>query len=667
MGIELQESDSVRLIPKVGPVAQASLLKLGISTLHNVLEWYPRQYIDASKPLPIASLPMGQLLAVKGTVSKISQVRLKGRIASIVDATVIDESGELRLRWFNQPFIVQKAIIGSQWICIGQLSVGKGGRAMLNPLLEAEARILPVYSQTAGISSKNLREYARWTLEHVGFDAQYELPETVRIEHGLLSRPEALRRMHLPLEMSEVEQGRLTAGFAEAFWFFVRSAANRRSVSGDQAPVIPSNPEYLRQLIEQLPFKLTNGQKRSLWEIVQDISSSQPMTRLLNGEVGSGKTVVAGLAAATVIHAGFRAVLLAPTAILAVQHTESLSKLFASAGIKVACLTAKRRDDLTTADLIIGTHALLQEGVDILNVGMIIVDEQHRFGVRQRRFLREREAGSVPHLLSMTATPIPRSLALAMFSDLKMSTIPEKPADRLPVETIIVHQPQRAVMHERILAELGQGRQAFVICPLIEEGEVERTGPLQEGKKVTEEVARLRRENPEYGTIGMLHGRMKEAEKREVMERMAKGEIQVLVATSVVEVGIDISAATVIVIEGAERFGLSQLHQFRGRVGRSSLPSYCFLCPTQRSQAIDQRLGALVRFQSGFEISEQDLAERGPGDLSGLAQSGLPEFKAVSLGDFSYLRQIKETVDAYLLAHPDFLDRFEPGVGGGLE
>ena len=654
------------MIPKIGPVAQASLLKLGLSTLHNVLEWYPRQYLDASHPSPVSGIPLGQLVTIKGRIIASKQIRLRGRIASIVEATIADDTGELRLRWFNQPFVLQKLVPESEWISIGQVTVGKGGRAMINPILEREARILPVYSQTAGITSKSLREYAQWTLANVTFDPLYELPEPIRIAEELLPRAEALRCLHLPETMQDVAAGRRTAGFAEAFWFFARSAAGRLAVSHDLAPIVRLDTQYVRQLTETLPFKLTDGQKRALWDILQDMSESRPMTRLLNGEVGSGKTVVAGLAAAAAAHAGYRSVLLAPTAILAMQHTQSLSRLLAPAGMKVACRTAKRRDDLDGATLIVGTHALLQEGVDLPGVGLIIVDEQHRFGVRQRRFLRERGEGKVPHLLSMTATPIPRSLALALFSDLKMSVIAEKPADRLPVHTSIVHAPQRAVMHERILTELTQGRQAFVICPLIEEGESEGNVIAAQGKKVLEEVERLRRENPEYGTIGMLHGRMKEIDKQAVMQRMAAGEIQVLVSTSVVEVGVDIPSATVMVIEGAERFGLSQLHQFRGRVGRSDLPSYCFLCPSQRSPVIDRRLEALVRFTSGFEIAEQDLAERGPGDLAGLAQSGLPEFKAVSLGDFSYLRHVKAVADAFLQQNPQLLERLE-AVGNALE
>ena len=659
MGVEYFESDSVRLIPKVGPVVQTSLLKLGLDTLHNVLEWYPRHYLDASHPTPLDSLPIGQLVTIKGTIQNSKQIRLRGKISSIVEATIGDDTAELRLRWFNQPFMLQKLVVGSEWLCIGQVSIGKGSQAMINPLLEVEARILPVYAQTAGVTSKSLREYTRWSLEHVTLDSAYELPEEIRVSEQLLSRVEALRCLHRPETMQDVEIGRQTAGFAEAFWFFVRSSASRSMTSTERATPIPIDPEYLHQLTELLPFSLTDGQKRSLWEIVQDMAKNQPMTRLLNGEVGSGKTAVAGIAAAAVAKAGYRTVLLAPTAILALQHTESLAKLLGPMGITVGCWTAKRKDNLEQANLIIGTHALLQEGVVLPKIGLVIIDEQHRFGVRQRQLLRERGVGEVPHLLSMTATPIPRSLALALFSDLKMSVIPQKPADRLPVETRVVHQPQRVVMHERILVELAQGHQAFVICPLIEEGEIDSSSSLQEGKKVTQEVERLRRENPEYGAIGMLHGRMKEAEKRAVMEQMAAGEIQVLVATSVVEVGIDIPTATVMVIEGAERFGLSQLHQFRGRVGRSDLPSYCFLCPSIRSPGIERRLNVLVDHQSGFEIAEQDLAERGPGDLGGLVQSGLPEFKTISLGDFSYLRHVKEIVANYLIEHPEFLERYK--------
>lgn len=666
-----QEKDSVRVIPGVGEVVQAGLERLGITTISDLLRWYPRTYLDASNPLPIRRLRNGELTAIEATIQSVNKRRTKGRGLAMLEAEAADTSGEITLRWFNQAFLAQKLVPGSRWVFIGMPGFFQRKLTMLSPLIEMVPKVLSVYGQTRGITSKMLRGYLDWVLKRVELNED-PLPLPIISEEGLLNRKETLASIHQPGSLAEVKQAQKRLAFEEVFWFFARVALSSEQLKDTKGVKIDYDLEYLQKLVSGLPFTLTDGQKRAVWEIVQEMATGKPMTRLLNGDVGSGKTVVAGLAAAVVAKAGFRSIIMVPTEILAKQHLSNLQSLLKDSGLEIALWTAAQKDNIKNAQIIIGTQAVLQESFALSDLGLLIVDEQHRFGVRQRQLLRDRQDSKavLPHLLSMTATPIPRTLALVLYGNLSVSFLKDKPKDRLPVKTEMVLDRDRAGMHQRILAEIKAGRQVFVVCPLIEEkkeadgvGEGETVPSLfdveelgkQEKKAVTVEAEKLRQEHPEYGVIEVVHGKMKAEEKREVMRRMSEGGIQVLVATSVIEVGVDMPRATVMVIEGAERFGLAQLHQFRGRVGRGKDQAYCFLCPSVRGEAAARRLRVLVEHESGFAVAEQDLALRGPGELVGQIQSGLPDFRMASLTDLEFLQHVKGVFEGYRRNNPDFL------------
>lgn len=665
-----REQDTVRNVPGVGEVAQIALDGLGIRTIGDLLRWYPRQYIDASAPTLLADLPLGELRAIKVSIKSIHSRRSKGRGVKMVEALAEDISGRITLRWFNQAYLEKKLIPGSEWVFIGVADRFQNQLTMLSPLIEEEARILSVYAQTKGINSKAFRTFIDWALKNVQ-EAGESLPSPLLEREGLTAYAEMLRRIHQPRSMEEVEQARRQIAFEEVFWFFIQLILSKEQQLMEPGILISADAEALKGAAARLPFELTPGQKRAVWDIAQEMASGQPMTRLLNGDVGSGKTMVAGLAALLVAKAGWRSILLVPTEILARQHAENLGRLLGPVGLKVAVWTAARKDELEEADLVVGTHAVLQEGFSFPRLGLVVIDEQHRFGVRQRAFLRAAQ-DRLPHVLSMTATPIPRTLALTLYGGLSVSVLSDKPKNRLPIITEVVGPDRRSHLHARVLAEIQAGHQVFVVCPLIEEkvSKAEAAeGPMlplfnkeelgsQEKKTVVAEAERLQRDHPEYGTVGVIHGRMKAEEKKEVMERMAAGEINVLVATSVIEVGVDVPNATVMVIEGAERFGLAQLHQFRGRVGRGSEQAYCFLVPQVQARHIYERLQALAGTSSGFEVAEQDLALRGPGELVGQAQSGLPDFRMASLTDIEFLMKVRQIAEEYLADNPDFAERY---------
>ena len=509
-----------------------------------------------------------------------------------------------------------------------------------------------------------------WVLRNVEL-TPHPLPEMP----GLLSRKEALEIIHQPKEIEDTEKARRYFAFEEVFYFFIRLITGNKSAK-ELGIIIPSNLEFLKACLAGLPFELTEGQKRVIWDSLQEMAGGKVMTRLLNGDVGSGKTIVAGLIAAVVAKANKQSVFLVPTDLLARQHAQALSQYFSPLGIKVGLWTAAQKDDFNEADIIVGTHAVLQLGFALSRLAFVVIDEQHRFGVKQRQILRANKSGT-PHLMSMTATPIPRTLALTLYGDLSVSLLKDKPKGRLPIITEIIYEKARPAIHARIMQELASGHQVFIICPLIEETKKKAESSMEgveiplfnqddyekiQKKTVVLEVERLRKEFPEYGVIEAVHGKMKSEEKEAVMSRMQRGEIQVLVATSVIEVGVDIPGATVIVIEGAERFGLAQLHQFRGRVGRNMSQAYCFLCPSFFNSAIQDRLKVLVEQDSGFEVAEKDLEIRGPGEMVGGMQSGLPDFRMASLTDINYLREVREIAESFLQKNPNYAEDF-PDIG----
>jgi ATP-dependent DNA helicase RecG len=579
---------------------------------------------------------------------------------------VSDQNGDqLVLRFYNQLYL-NKRLIPEEWVtCVGKITFAAGKRIMANPVVLEGPAIIPIYLQSRSITSRMLQQSIRAVLADL--DIVDPVPESVRRAEGLADYRTLLTSLHLPKSLAEAEHAREQLAFSEAWTFFRERAAAHEQRPKDGWTLSVPVP-WLQQVVAGLPFPLTNGQKRVVWDCIQDMGSGRLMTRLLNGDVGSGKTVIAALLAAATAQAGKRSLVLVPTEVLAQQHFQTFSALLKQAGCRVALWTGALKDDVAEADIVMGTHALLQESFPLRNVGFVVVDEQHRFGVRQRAILRDREE-LPPHVLTMTATPIPRTLALVLFADLTISQLTEKPARRKPVETLVVRKAsERREMEQRIKQEVAKGNQVFVLCPLItetalEEGELGTPAAiLKKGVTVEQEVVRLRKEFPYLGRIEALHGKQSASSRMKVLEEMQQGEIAILVATSVIEVGIDIPRATVMVIENAERFGLAQLHQLRGRVGRGSEQSYTYLCTEIGGGPSYERLQVVAREESGFAIAEYDLEVRGPGDLAGIAQSGLPEFSFASLSDVGFLQRVRERVQEYAREHPEFL-RSEAGIG----
>jgi ATP-dependent DNA helicase RecG len=667
--MKYKTADDIRVLPGVGPKTSENFTRLGIFKIGDLLKWYPRNYLDASHPQTIQSAPRGELVAIKGLVCEV-EVKKSHSKMDMLDVTISDQSGKLLVRYFNQNFLLKKLKVGSEWIFIGKVDNFFGKLTMLSPLIEENPKILAIYGQTKGLTSKMLRYYISEVLNNLASEGLEWWPDELRKEAGIDYWKEALTYLHQPLNMDFVKLGRARASFDETGDFFLQMLIEKRMFDRGGGIKISYDLPFLQQIVSSLPFTLTNSQKQAVWMMVQELSSGRSMARLLNGDVGSGKTIVAGILATLVAKAGYQSILLVPTEVLAQQHGETLANLFSKFGLIVRHYTRTQKEEISDAGLIVGTHAVLQADFQPPRLAFIIIDEQHRFGVSQRQALLSRSSLN-PHLLSMSATPIPRTLALVLYGNLEVTFLKEKPANRKPVITRIVRNEQRVKMYEQIESEINKGKQVFVICPLIEgkKASENEEGPLvlwmdeaqnmeQERKTVKLEKERLQKEFPHFGVIEAIHGQMKATDKQAVMQRMVKGEIKVLVATSIIEVGLDIPNATVMVIEEAERFGLAQLHQFRGRIGRSEEQGYCYLCPAKLTPWSQQRLEVLVQENDGFKIAEADLSQRGPGELGGEAQSGLPDFRMTSLTDIEYLERIKNIIFQYCEKHPDFLAKY---------
>ena len=660
-----QVTDPVRVLDGVGPKVAENLLRMDIHSIGDLLRWYPRRYLDGSNPMPVASCPYGVESAFRLTIDSVTEGYTKKRGIRSLKALCSDDSGSITVQWFNQTYLKQKLQPGTVWVMIGVISGFRGERVLNAPRLEQRAVIIPIYPQSASVNSRLLHSLIGKALPETLFDDQF--PEQILLEEGLLETKKALQMLHFPTHMGEVAQAQKTLAYEEVWYFFASLELNRSQVLQTGGIVVEKDMAFLEKVMKTLPFTLTIGQKKAINECLADIESGGVMTRLLNGDVGSGKTVVAGTIATLLAKNGYKTAFLAPTEILAEQHFLTLSKLFKSAGLKIGLWTAHHQDKETEkADLIVGTHALLYEKISLKPLGLVVIDEQHRFGVEQRAKLRDQQEVA-PHVLSMTATPIPRTLALTLFADLAVSQLTERPSGRLPIKTFIIdNQPYKERMYGRITEEIDAGRQVFVVCPAIQVAEAEEGEPEVElqlfsqgadekqGQRAVEaEYERLKKIFPAC-RVGLVHGKLKAQEKTKVMDEMAAGSIDILVATSVVEVGVDIPNASVLVVEGAESFGLAQLHQLRGRVGRASYQSYCFLCPHKMSQKIRERLKVLEESGDGFVIAEADLAQRGPGDVRGLSQSGLPDFHMATLTDVLFLQHVREKLKAYLYHYPEY-------------
>ncbi|MBX6377643.1 MAG: ATP-dependent DNA helicase RecG, partial [Clostridia bacterium] len=624
----------------VGPGRARELERLGIRSVGDLVRHVPRRYVDRSRLVPIGRLRAGEAATVQAVVTAVQELRPRPNL-HLLKVAVTDGSGTLYAVWFNQPYLRRRFRAGQRLILSGRVDRSFGQIQMHHPEVEEldgdellhAGRIVPVYPATASLPQRALRVLARNALEACSGRFPDPVPAWLRESAGLAPAEKAWRDIHFPTDAAALERARRRLAFEELFLLQVAVGllrAQREAVGRGYAH--RPDGELVARLRASLPFRLTRAQERVIGEVFRDMEALRPMLRLVEGDVGSGKTVVAAFALAKAVDSGWQGALMAPTEILAEQHARVLTNLLSPLGVQPVLLTgrlsrAERAAALAAlasgrAAVVVGTHALIQEGVVFRALSCVVVDEQHRFGVRQRALLQGK--GENPDVLVMTATPIPRTLALTVFGDIDVSVVDELPPGRKPVQTTWLPAAERRRAYDLVRREVAAGHQAYVICPLVEESEA------VDARAVGDWAERLRRDFLPGLRIAVLHGRMGGEEKEAVMRAFAAGETDVLVATTVVEVGVDVPNATVIVIEGAERFGLAQLHQLRGRVGRGSASSYCLLVAESLEEGVRERLDVLVRTTDGFAVAEADLALRGPGEFLGTRQHGLPDLRFTS-------------------------------------
>ena len=646
------------LLKGVGPGLERKLARLGLHTYGDLISHYPRRYDDYSNITTIKSITPG-MVTLKAKIVSIASRRSFRRKLSLTEAILTDGTGTIKALWFNQPYLARTFPPGTEVYVAGKLEFKHNDLALQSPNMEAvdgelksTGRIIPIYPETEGLTSKQLRGLVLPLTKDITAIPENLPPEVIKSQK-LMDRGRALSEVHFPTTAHALQLARRRVAFEELFFLILASQAIRQDIKTEEAPQVAFKPEVAQQFVGLLDFRLTDAQRRAAWEILQDMERGQPMNRLLQGDVGSGKTLVAVLAAVMTIKAGYQAALMVPTDILARQHGIKISKLFSHMKLKTTLLLgrqnatekaeAKEAAASGTTDLVIGTHALLSEEVNFKNLGLVIIDEQHRFGVNQRQVLKKK-AGRLPHLLTMTATPIPRSLALTVYGDLDVSVIDALPPGRKPIETSVVASTHRDRVYEAIDAQIAKGKQVYVVCPLVEDSELLEGGI----KSVTAEAERLKRSVFNHRRIGLVHGKLKSEEKQKVMNQFAAGELDILVATSVIEVGVDVPNATIMMIEGAERFGLAALHQLRGRVGRSEHKSYCYLMADNVPQEAFARLKALELTNDGFRLAQIDLEMRGPGQIYGQRQHGILDLKMADLSDVALISQARKAAIGFL-------------------
>ncbi len=625
----------------------------GIHTVGDLIEFLPRNYEDFSHVTTIAGIKPGKA-TIKAHCEKIA-TRPVRRGLRITTATLTDDTGKLQAVWFNQPYRETQLKSGEDFYFSGEFEFNYNRYQLTNPSAEMVKdmpvqtdRILPVYRSIKGLKTTLVRKILA-ELRPLITMLPETLPADIIKSEKLMSRSDAVLAMHFPETMAEVQSARERLGFEELFQLLLASQLNRQENAKLTGWTIPFEQPVVADFVKRLPFALTGAQRRAAWEIIQDMERKTPMNRLLQGDVGSGKTVVAGLVACQVAHFGFQTAIMAPTEILASQHAETLSKLLQPLGITVGLLTGSvkgmARKTLYeqiangSVQVVVGTHALIQETVKFHKLGFVVIDEQHRFGVKQRQLLLDKSE-FMPHMLAMTATPIPRSLALTVYGELDISILNELPTGRKPIATKIWSPNSRAQLYEKVDAEITAGRQAYVICSLIEDN------PENDIKSVQAEYVKLQNSIFKHRRIGLLHGKLKPADKDEVMQKFSRGEFDILVSTTVVEVGVDVPNATVIVIENADRFGLSQLHQLRGRVGRSVHQSYCYLINSISAKP-SQRLREIEKSNDGFYLAEVDLKLRGPGEIYGRAQHGALNLQIATLADTKLIARAQKRAKVF--------------------
>ncbi|MBN2045052.1 MAG: ATP-dependent DNA helicase RecG [Anaerolineales bacterium] len=658
---------SVTVLDGVGPRNAERLARLGIYTLGDMLYHFPRRYDDYSQLKTINRIEYRDELTILGTVQSVSVRKLHGGKRQLVEAVLSDGTGALRVTWFNQPWITKTLKEGAQIVVAGKVEQYLGRFVITNPeweLLDQKnlhtSRILPVYPLTANISQRWLRTQMDKVVNYWALRVQDPLPDIILQEADLLSLADALLQVHFPDSYQALKAAQHRLAFDEIFYLQLGVVQQKRQWADRTAAIFHLDEEWKQAQYARLPYTLTTAQQNALADIYKDLASGRPMNRLIQGDVGSGKTVVAALGIGVVLQAGAQAAVMAPTSILAEQHYASFSQMLGGEGgllaphqirLMLGATPNSEKEEIRAGlqsgeiRLVIGTHALLEDPVQFHNLQAAVIDEQHRFGVKQRARLRVK--GENAHLLVMTATPIPRSLALTVFGDLDLTVIDEMPPGRQPVDTYVLFPRERERIYNLIRREVGQGRQAFIIYPLVEESEKLET------KAAVEEYQRLQQEVFRKLKVGLLHGRMKPDEKDAVMTQFRDKEFDILVSTTVVEVGVDVPNANVIVIEGANRFGLAQLHQLRGRVGRRGGKSFCVLIPESEASLENERLAAMVETTDGFVLAEKDLQQRGPGQFLGSRQAGFSEMQMSSLTDVRLIEKARKHAQALLEVDPD--------------
>lgn len=652
-------------IKGVGPKTAQALAAAGLTMVSDALNFLPRAYEDYSTAVNIADLQPGKV-TVKAHCESVS-TRIVRRGLRITTAVLADKSGKVKAVWFNQPYRETQLKSDAEFIFSGQFGMQYNRYQINNPSVELakeiaktaaenNSEIQPVYKSIKNLRPKTVQDLMKNIRPIMDFLPE-TLPENIIRRQKLVSRSEAVKFLHAPKTHEEISRGRERLAFEELFEMILAAQFNKQEQTRLTGWKIPFNKSVVKNFVDQLPFPLTNAQRRAAWQILQDLESDHPMNRLLQGDVGSGKTVVAGLVAAEVAKAGFQTAIMAPTEILAQQHAKTLDELLSPFGVSVALLTGHVKgaarsqllDNLASGniDVVVGTHALIQEKVAYHKLGFAVIDEQHRFGVKQRQALLEK-SDFMPHLLSMTATPIPRSLALTLYGELDISILDELPSGRQPIQTKIWSPASAPKLYESIENELAKGRQAYVICPLIDDN------PDNDKKSVEAEYNKLSKTIFSHRRVGLLHGKLPAEEKAEVMQKFADGELDMLVSTTVVEVGVNVPNATVMLIENADNFGLSQLHQLRGRVGRGKHQSFCHLMMSGHDKP-SQRLREIEKSQDGFYLAEVDLKLRGPGEIYGKMQHGDLNLKIASLADTALIARAQTEAERFVKEGQDLL------------
>lgn len=645
----------IQAVKGVGDTLAERLNALGVQTIQDMLYFFPRRYDDFSQITPIEAIAPGKV-TVKGVVESVVGKYVRRRL-HVTEAVINDGTSKTRAVWFNQPYRAKQLTTGKEYYFSGSYELQRNRYVLSNPATEqadplasgfgvSTARIVPIYPENKNIKSQQIRKVLRELLPLIHMLPDTLPPELVKKE-GLLSTAEALASVHFPETSELLERAKQRIAFEELLQMLSASLINKQENALLKGWHIPFNQTAAKQFVERLPFTLTAAQKRAAWEVFKDFEQPSPMNRLLQGDVGSGKTVVAAMAAFMAARAGYQTAFMAPTEILASQHAATLASLLEPMGVQVGLLVgsvktkakAELKARVASGEVVVavGTHALIQKDNDFHKLGLVVIDEQHRFGVRQRSELLTK-GEHMPHLLSMTATPIPRSLQLTVYGELEVSVLNELPKGRLPIETHVVTPTARHTAYDKVEAELKVGRQAYVVCPIIADG------LDAELKSVQAEHERLNKSIFKHRKLGLLHGQLKADEKERVMGEFKDGRLDMLICTTVVEVGVDVPNATVMLIEGADRFGLAQLHQLRGRVGRSDMQSYCYLIPST-AQAVSRRLRELEQSNDGFYLADVDLQLRGPGEIYGRAQHGKLELSFVNMADVVFTKRVRQAAE----------------------